>query len=89
MTIAAGLLMTLTAATGMKALEIVSTISVPLIVVLGVYSMVTATTDGGGLVAVFAQSAGKISVFDRYWICDWFLYFWGNGNTEFYSVCEE
>ena len=63
LTIAAGLLMTLTAATGMKALEIVSTISVPLIVVLGVYSMVTATTDGGGLVAVFAQSAGKISVF--------------------------
>lgn len=63
LTIAAGLLMTLTAATGMKALEVVSTISVPLIVVLGVYSMVTATTDGGGLVAVFAQSAGKISVF--------------------------
>ena len=44
LTIAAGLLMTLTAATGMKALEVVSTISVPLIVVLGVYSMVTATT---------------------------------------------
>ena len=63
LTIAGGLLMTLTAATGMKALEVVSTISVPLIVVLGVYSMVTATTDGGGLVAVFAQSAGKISVF--------------------------
>ena len=35
LTIAAGLLMTLTAATGMKALEVVSTISVPLIVVLG------------------------------------------------------
>lgn len=59
LTIAGGLLMTLTAATGMKALEVVSTISVPLIVVLGVYSMITATTDGGGLVAVFAQSAGK------------------------------
>lgn len=63
LTIAAGLLMTLTAATGMKALEIVSTISVPLIVVLGVYSMVTATSDGGGLVAVFSQSAGKITLF--------------------------
>lgn len=63
LTIAAGLLMTLTAATGMKALEIVSTISVPLIVVLGVYSMVTATNDGGGLVAVFSQSAGKITLF--------------------------
>lgn len=63
LTIVAGLLMTLTAATGMKALEIVSTISVPLIVVLGVYSMVTATSDGGGLVAVFSQSAGQISIF--------------------------
>ena len=63
LTIAAGLLMTATAATGMKALEIVSTISVPLIVVLGVYSMVTAAADGGGLVAVFSQSAGKITLF--------------------------
>ena len=63
LTIAAGLLMTATAATGMKALEIVSTISVPLIVILGVYSMVTATADGGGLVAVFSQSAGKITIF--------------------------
>lgn len=63
LTIAAGLLMTATAATGMKALEIVSTISVPLIVVLGVYSMVTAAVDGGGLVAIFSQSAGKITLF--------------------------
>lgn len=63
LTIAAGLLMTATAATGMKALEIVSTISVPLIVILGVYSMITATHDGGGLVAVFSQSAGKITLF--------------------------
>ncbi len=63
LTIAAGLLMTATAATGMKALEIVSTISVPLIVILGVYSMVTAAGDGGGLVAIFEQSAGKITIF--------------------------
>lgn len=63
LTIAAGLLMTATAATGMKALEIVSTISVPLIVILGVYSMVTATGEGGGLVAIFNQSAGKITLF--------------------------
>lgn len=62
LTIAAGLLMTATAATGMKALEIVSYISVPLIVILGVYSMVTAANDGGGLTAVFAQSAGSISL---------------------------
>lgn len=63
LTIIAGLLMTATAASGMKALEIVSTISVPLIVILGVYSMVTATVDGGGIAAIFAQSAGKITVF--------------------------
>ena len=62
LTILAGLLMTATAATGMRALEIVSYISVPLIVVLGVYSMVTATHDGGGLAAIFAQSAGGISL---------------------------
>lgn len=55
--------MTATAATGMKALEIVSTISVPLIVVLGVYSMVTATSAGGGLVSIFNQSADKITLF--------------------------
>lgn len=62
LTIVAGLLMTATAATGMKALEIVSYISVPLIVVLGVYSMITATSDGGGLAAIFAQSAGEITL---------------------------
>ena len=58
LTIVAGLLMTATAATGMKALEIVSYISVPLIVILGVYSMITATAVGGGLVSIFGQSAG-------------------------------
>ena len=62
LTIIAGLLMTATAATGMKALEIVSYISVPLIVVLGMYSMITATSDGGGLAAIFAQSAGGITL---------------------------
>ena len=63
LTIAAGLLMTATAATGIKALEIVSYISVPLIVILGVYSMTTAAGDGGGLAAIFAQSAGGITLF--------------------------
>jgi len=63
LTITAGLLMTATAATGMKALDVVSTISVPLIMVLGVYSVVTATGEGGGLVSVFNQSAGKITLF--------------------------
>ncbi len=63
LTVIAGLLMTATAATGMKALEIVSYISVPLIIVLGVYSMVTATVEGGGLAYIFAQSAGQITLF--------------------------
>lgn len=63
LTIIAGLLMTATAATGMKGLEIVAYISVPLIVILGVYSMVTAGVEGGGLAAIFGQSAGKISLF--------------------------
>ena len=62
-TIIAGLLMTATAATGMKGLEIVAYISVPLIVILGVYSMITAGVEGGGLAAIFGQSAGKISLF--------------------------
>lgn len=63
LTIIAGLLMTATAATGMKALEIVSYISVPLIVILGVYSMFNAGIEGGGLATIFNQSAGMISVF--------------------------
>lgn len=63
LTIIAGLLMTATAATGMKGLEIVAYISVPLIVILGVYSMITAGVEGGGLNAIFGQSAGKISLF--------------------------
>lgn len=63
LTIAAGLLMTATAATGMKALEVVSTISVPLILVLGIYSMTSAAAEGGGMAAVFSQSAGKITLF--------------------------
>ena len=63
LTIIAGLLMTATAATGMKGLEVVAYISVPLIVILGVYSMITACVEGGGLAAIFGQSAGKISLF--------------------------
>ena len=72
LTIIAGLLMTATAAMAlqnkiftlcMKGLEIVAYISVPLIVILGVYSMITAGVEGGGLAAIFGQSAGKISLF--------------------------
>ena len=61
--IIAGICMTSSAYFGIKGLEIVSYVSVPLIAVLGVYSMVTATVQGGGLTAVFAQNAGGLSVF--------------------------
>ena len=43
---------------GIKAIEIVSFISVPLIAILGTWSMVSATRDGGGLEAIFGQSTG-------------------------------
>jgi cytosine permease len=58
----AGTLMTGSAYFGIKGLEVISFISVPLITILGVYSMVTATVEGGGLVEIFAQSAGDLSV---------------------------
>ena len=61
--IIAGACMTSSAYFGIKGLEIVSFISVPLIAILGVYSMVTATTAGGGLVAIFSKSAGSLSLF--------------------------
>ena len=50
--------MTASAYYGIQAIEIVSFVSVPLIAVLGTYSMVTATRDGGGLEAIFSQSTG-------------------------------
>ena len=49
---------------GIRGMEIVSYISVPLILVLGTYSMATATHAGGGLAAVFARSVGGITVFN-------------------------
>ncbi|MEZ5086208.1 MAG: cytosine permease [Tessaracoccus sp.] len=54
----AGGLMTASAYYGIKAIEIVSYISVPLIAILGTYSMITATQEGGGLVAIFEKSQG-------------------------------
>ena len=59
----AGACMTASAYFGIRGLEIVSYVSVPLIAVLGVYSMVTATTAGGGLTAIFAKSAGQLTIF--------------------------
>ena len=60
--IAAGACMTASAYFGIKGMEIISYISVPLITVLGVISMVKATTEGGGLTAIFAQNAGDITL---------------------------
>lgn len=54
----AGALMTASAYFGIQAIEIVSFVSVPLIAVLGTYSMVSAAQDGGGLEQVFASSTG-------------------------------
>ncbi len=61
--ILAGVCMTGSAYFGIKGLEIVSYVSVPLIAILGIYSMVTATVEGGGLVAIFAKSAGGLTLF--------------------------
>jgi cytosine permease len=54
--------MTSSAYFGIQGLEIVSYIAVPLIAALGIYSMVTATVEGGGLSAIFARNAGSISI---------------------------
>ncbi|MDY5152904.1 cytosine permease [Actinobaculum suis] len=54
----AGALMTASAYYGIKAIEIVSFISVPLITILGTYSMVTATVEAGGVAEVFGESGG-------------------------------
>lgn len=56
-----GILMTASSYYGIKGLVIISVISVPLVVLLGCYSITTATIDGGGLAAVFARNSGTIS----------------------------
>lgn len=53
----AGGLMTASAYYGIKAIEVVSFISVPLIAILGTYSMVTAASEAGGLAAVFGADS--------------------------------
>ncbi len=60
--IIAGICMTASAYFGIKGMEIVSYISVPLIAVLGIYSMALATSQGGGLAAVFAKSSGSVTL---------------------------
>ena len=61
--LAVGVCMTTSAYFGIKGLEIVSYVSVPLIAILGTYAMVTAAAQGGGLNAIFAKSTGKLTLF--------------------------
>ncbi len=58
----AGLCMTASAYFGIKALTVVSAISVPLIAVLGVYSMALSAVEGGGLTAIFSKSSGSLTL---------------------------
>ena len=58
-----GICMTGSAYFGIKGLEIVSFISVPLIAILGTYAMVLATVQGGGMEAIFAKSSGQMTLF--------------------------
>ncbi len=59
----AGAAMTSSAYFGITGLEIVSYVSVPLITILGTYSMVTAIRDGGGMVSIFDKSTGGMTLF--------------------------
>lgn len=58
-----GICMTTSAYFGIKGLEIVSYISVPLIAILGTYAMIKSTILGGGLEAIFAKSTGGLTLF--------------------------
>ena len=58
-----GVCMTSSAYFGIKGLEIVSYVSVPLIAILGTYAMVVATVQGGGLTAIFSKSTGGLTLF--------------------------
>ena len=58
----AGTCMTASAYFGIKGMEMISYISVPLISILGTWSMIHATGAGGGLTAVFSQNTGDITL---------------------------
>ena len=58
----AGICMTGSAYFGIRGMEIVSVISVPMITVLGMYSMFRAIGDAGGINEVFAGSRGGMSL---------------------------
>ncbi|MGI5989089.1 MAG: cytosine permease [Lachnospiraceae bacterium] len=59
----AGACMTMSTYFGIKGMEIVSYISVPLIAILGIYSMTLSISQGGGIEAIFAKNAGSLTVF--------------------------
>ena len=61
--LAVGVCMTTSAYFGIRGMEIVSYVSVPLIAVLGTYAMVKATILGGGLESIFAKSSGDLTIF--------------------------
>ncbi|MBO5637091.1 MAG: cytosine permease [Acidaminococcaceae bacterium] len=61
--VASGFCMTASAYFGIRGMEIVSYISVPLILILGMYSIIQAMQAGGGMTAIFARSAGRITIF--------------------------
>lgn len=60
--IVGGALMTASTYYGIKGLVIISVVSVPLVVLLGGYSITTATMEGGGVAAVFARHSGSLTL---------------------------
>lgn len=74
-TIVAGILMTLTAIYGMKLMSKLGSVSVPLLLIFGIYSMVRAIGDFGGLDSFFAANLGQtvsfvslVSLAIGYWV---------------------
>lgn len=61
-TILMGACMTTSAYFGIRGMEIISYISVPLITVLGLYSIHNAVTEGGGLISIFSRNTDGLSI---------------------------
>ena len=57
-----GACMTSSAYFGIRGMEIVSYISVPLIAILGSYSVINAVNEGGGIVSIFSKNADTLSI---------------------------
>lgn len=60
----AGICMMTSAYHGIKGMEIVSYISVPLIIVLGVYSILKALGEGGSIVEIFAENTDRLTLME-------------------------